>query len=285
MTDEGPEHSSEPESGDRDPQEPPVAQTPPSPWQSTGNAGAAPSEVAGQAVSPSQPSDARLSAPSTDGPTGASGSWWEQPVPSASANPPAAPVAVPAMGSPGAAAADAAPEEEERTSVWRWLWEAALLVALAFAIAYLLKLVIVQPFYIPSGSMEPTLFPGDRVLVSKLVFRFRNPEPGDVVVFGAPRDVQERDFIKRVVAIEGQTVEVKDGKVYVDGKLREEPYVASQQDHTNFGPVTVADDNVFVMGDNRANSSDSRVFGPFDRDRILGEAFVVYWPLSRMRTL
>lgn len=236
----------------------------------------------GQAVAPGQPSDARLAAAMNEPRAQASQTaappvnWWEQ----------APPVSEPPVqqAQPLPAPQDAA-EEEEQVSFWRWLWEAAILVILAFAIAFVIKVLLVQPFYIPSGSMEPTLLPGDRVLVNKFMYRFRNPEPGDIIVFAAPRDSQGRDFIKRIVAIEGQTIQVKDGKVYINGKLKEEPYVASAQDHSNFGPLTLSDNNVFVMGDNRTNSSDSRVFGPFNRDRILGEAFVIYWPPSRIRTL
>ncbi len=262
----------------------PPGSAPPGPqtdqWQQTLYFGPRTAESGQESEPRQEPSDARLSA--GDVASAGPGNWWEQPIPDPA---PTVPAPVLSETAPPGPAALQEPAEPERTSFWRWLWEAAILVALAFGIAFVIKLFVVQPFYIPSGSMEPTLFPGDRVLVNKFIYRFRNPEPGDIVVFVAPRDVQERDFIKRVVAVEGQTVEVKDGKLYVDGKARDEAYIASTRDHATFGPVTVADDNVFVMGDNRSNSSDSRVFGPFDRDRIVGEAFATYWPLSRMRGL
>lgn len=161
----------------------------------------------------------------------------------------------------------------------RWLIELVLLVAIAFGVAYVLKVFVVQPFYIPSGSMEPTLMPGDRILVNKFVYRFHEPDVGDIVVFVAPRDTAKRDFIKRVVAVGGSEVAVRDGRLVVDGEPREEGYVIAQGDHSDYGPLKVPSDSVFVMGDNRANSSDSRVFGPLPKKSILGKAFIIYWPL------
>lgn len=170
-------------------------------------------------------------------------------------------------------------QAEEPYSFVRWLGELVALVAIAFAVAYVLKLFVVQPFYIPSGSMEPTLMPGDRILVNKFIYRFRKPRPGDIVVFIAPHDAAKRDFIKRIVAVEGQEVAMRDGRLHIDGKAVREPYVADSADHSDFGPITVPAGSVFVMGDNRANSSDSRVFGPLPEKSILGKAFIVYWPL------
>lgn len=280
------EPDSTPTSGSASPEEPEAAQPaasepPPSPFGDTSYF-----PPAAEPVSPGgDASDARVGAAPAQAPgagstdaAGGSENWWEQPVPRA-----AVPVTVPAQPSePGEAEQE---KETDKVSFWRWLSEAAILVALAFAIAFVIKVFVIQPFYIPSGSMEPTLLPGDRVLVNKFIYRMREPKAGDIVVFEAPRDVEKRDFIKRVVAVEGQTVEIKDGKVYVDHKLVDESYLATSRDHSSFGPVTLADNTVFVMGDNRTNSSDSRVFGPFRRDRILGEAFVVYWPFTRWRVL
>lgn len=167
---------------------------------------------------------------------------------------------------------------EHRHSFWRWLAEIVVLVAVAFAIAFVLKTFVVQPFYIPSGSMEPTLEPGDRILVNRFVYRFEEPGAGDVVVFVAPHDPASRDFIKRVVATGGQSVEVRAGELYVDGRKLKEPYVAEVPDRSSYGPVTVPAGHVFVMGDNRTNSSDSRVFGPLASKDIVGKAFLIYWP-------
>ncbi len=227
-------------------------------------------------------SDARVAG--VQQPAQPSGNWWEQAPPAPNQYQAAVQPHVPAQPLPEY---EGYGEEEAKDafSFWRWLWEGSILVVLAFIIAFVIKSVVVQPFYIPSGSMQPTLMPGDRVLVSKFIYRFRQPEAGDIVVFAAPHDAQERDFIKRIIAVEGQTVEIRDGKVYVDGKLQADRWSNASQDHSTYGPVTLEDNNVFVMGDNRSNSSDSRVFGPFNRDRILGEAFVTYWPFTRLRTL
>ncbi|RJQ54500.1 MAG: signal peptidase I [Actinobacteria bacterium] len=256
-----------------DPSRPPIA-------SDASHVQAAPQSPTWQpAPAPRSESDARLAAGQE--PQQPQLEWWQQPPPAVE---PQYSQASP-QSPPFELVSDFAQDEpRERFSFWRWLWEAAVLVVLAFAIAFVIKAFVVQPFFIPSGSMEPTLMPGDRVLVSKFIYRFREPQAGDVVVFAAPNDSQDRDFIKRIVAVEGQTVEVRDGVLFVDGKQQKDNW-ASSQDHSSYGPLTLSDDNVFVMGDNRTNSSDSRVFGPFDRDRILGEAFVIYWPLNRLRSI
>lgn len=253
----------------------PEAHAEPAPEQAQDQTAGAAAE---QAASDSRVAAALGQQPADQPPPGAPINWWEQP-PAA-----VAPAPVP-EAEQQIAPVPTETTEGERTSFWRWLWEAAVLVVLAFVIAFAIKSYAVQPFYIPSASMEPTLRPGDRVLVNKFIYRVREPEADDIVVFEAPKDSEQRDFIKRVVAVEGQTVEMKDGKLYVEGRLKEESYLQSSRDHTDFGPVTLGENTVFVMGDNRTNSSDSRVFGPFDRARIVGEAFAVYWPVPRVRTL
>ena len=187
------------------------------------------------------------------------------------------------------------------------LKELPLLVIVAFGIALLIKTFVLQAFFIPSGSMENTLLVGDRVLVSKFVYRFTEPKYKDVVVFVSPlggtkqevdngfvrnflRDAaeglglrsSETDFIKRVIATEGQTVEVKEGAVFVNDRKLTEPYIHDQTPMPKFAPVTVAKDTVFVMGDNRGNSQDSRVFGPIPKSTIVGRAFILIWPLDRL---
>ncbi len=177
-------------------------------------------------------------------------------------------------------------KDEAEQPFWRWLLEFVLLVGAAFILATAIKTWVVQPFYIPSGSMETTLNVGDRVLVNKFVYTFTHPKYGDVVVFVSPED-KSQDLIKRVIAVGGQTVQVKDGYVYVNGKKLDEPYVQPQnRDHYNSAaPTIVPKGYVWVMGDNRANSSDSRFIGPQPVTKILGQAFVIYWPLNRIRGL
>ncbi len=171
-----------------------------------------------------------------------------------------------------------APRSRSRSIVeWVAVIGGALLVALV------IKTFLIQAFYIPSGSMEPTLEIGDRVLVNKLSYRVHDVNRGDLVVF--ERDEAEegeiRDLIKRVIALPGETVEGRDGHVVVDGRRVDEPYLAEEILTDDFGPVTVPAGHVFVMGDNRGNSSDSRVIGTIEIDTIVGRAIARIWPPDR----
>ncbi len=198
--------------------------------------------------------------------------------------------------------AEEAPEPERQKS---FLSELPGLLLAALVVAVLIKTFIVQPFFIPSGSMIPTLLVDDRVMVSKLSYRLGMPEMGDVVVFENPwaedreesvteavvRSVLEAlgvrtdasdDLIKRVIAVEGEVVEIRDGRVSVDGVTITEPYLPEGVSMSDFGPVAVPFEHVFVMGDNRNASSDSRAFGPIPESDIIGRAFVRIWPLDRL---
>jgi signal peptidase I len=182
--------------------------------------------------------------------------------------------------------------EPRRKSVVREYAE-ALLVALLLAL--FIRSFIVQAFKIPSGSMIPTLLIGDHILVNKFVYGVRlpylgtsifpvgTPHRGDVVVFVYPQD-DEKDFIKRVVAVAGETVEVRDKRLYVNGEAVADPYAhfAETEGRTtaprdNFGPFAVPAGYVFVMGDNRDRSYDSRFWGPVALDNVKGKAFLIYW--------
>lgn len=177
-------------------------------------------------------------------------------------------------------ATSSAAAKDEETSFGRWLLETVLLVALAFALAQGIKTFLVQPFVIPTGSMIPTIQIGDRVLADKLVFRFfREPQVGDIVVFDDPSG-EHPQLIKRVIATAGQTVDIDDGRVLIDGQAIEEPYVYGKP--TDPGsvemPLTVPDGQVWLMGDNRPASGDSRFFGPQATQNVRGRAFWTYWP-------
>lgn len=139
---------------------------------------------------------------------------------------------------------------------------------------------MVQAFWIPSGSMIPTLMPGDRVLVAKFWYRFAEPKRGQIVVFRYPLD-PTRDFVKRLIALPGETVEIKNGVVYINGEVLEEPYVKNR-DFLSMEKTTVPRGQYFMMGDNRPNSQDSRFWGFVPRNYLLGPAFLRYWPLSRI---
>jgi signal peptidase I len=188
-----------------------------------------------------------------------------------------------------------------------------VLIVIAFAIALLLKSFVLQAFFIPSASMEQTLMVGDRVLVEKISYRFSDPDRGDVVVFerefgeDVPQEEDDgsvfekigdsfkslfgfpvggrQDFIKRVIGEGGDTVEGRDGVVFVNGEQIDEPYLQEGTETSSFGPVEVPEGFIFVMGDNRSNSEDSRSIGPVDVDTVVGKAFILIWPPSDFGTL
>jgi signal peptidase I len=187
-----------------------------------------------------------------------------------------------------------------------FLRELPVLLLVAFVLALLIKTFLVQAFYIPSGSMEDTLTRGDRVLVNRVVYRLHPPRRGDVIVFSDPNADAERgaasafwhwlvsgfglpsgeeDFIKRVIGLPDETVEIKDCVVYVDGTALREPYVnrANNEVQCAYGPVRVPKDSLLVLGDNRDHSGDSRFgLGFIPLDKVIGRAFVVLWPPSRI---
>ncbi|GAV31281.1 signal peptidase I [Coriobacteriaceae bacterium EMTCatB1] len=177
-------------------------------------------------------------------------------------------------------------EDAEHQSFGRWLLELVVMVAIAFALATVVRAYVVQPYVIPSGSMIPTIEIQERVLANKFIYRFEKPKPGDIVVLDDPTG-SVPTLIKRVVAVEGQTIDIEDGSVIVDGKRLDEPYTHGKR--TEPGPVplplTIPKGYVWVMGDNRPNSSDSRVFGPVPMRSIHGKAVLRIWPLSRIAPL
>ena len=180
-----------------------------------------------------------------------------------------------------------------------WI-EVPILVLVALVIAVFIKTFLTQAFFIPSSSMEATLNIDDRILVNKLAFRFDDPHRGDVIVFdsGESRDESilesirrnigeavglsspESDFIKRVVGLPGEVLEIRDNQVYIDGVAIDEPYLKVGTVMADFGPVVVEADHYFMMGDNRNLSSDSRFIRAISRDRLVGRAFVLVWPPS-----
>jgi signal peptidase I len=195
------------------------------------------------------------------------------------------------------------------TPLHRTIAEIPLLLIVAATIAFVLKTFVAQAFYIPSESMVPQLEIGDRVVVSKLAYHLHEPRRGDVVVFDSPtpgpadtaplpirflRDVleavgvrrgDERELIKRVIGLPGESVEGRGGRVFIDGKPLVEPYLPAGVATSDFSARTVGEDEIFFMGDNRGNSQDSRVFGPVDQDAIVGRAMVRVWPAPRLAFL
>jgi signal peptidase I len=182
--------------------------------------------------------------------------------------------------------------EKKKKSALRENIEAILI---AIVLALFIRTFFVQAFKIPSGSMKETLQIGDHILVNKFIFGvkvpfihktiipFKNPKQRDIIVFRFPED-PKKDFIKRVIAVGGDTVEIRNKKVYVNQKpLEPEPYAVFKDPHIrnqqrdNFGPVKVPDDSLFVMGDNRDHSYDSRFWGFVDLEAVKGKAFIIYW--------
>lgn len=193
----------------------------------------------------------------------------------------------------------------DKKAAGRAFWkELPILIVVALVVAVLIKTFLVQAFFIPSGSMHDTLLEGDRVMVNKLAYRFGDPGRGDVIVFDNPQNSNgdgetifgalvrhvaeslglsspDSALIKRVIAVGGETIEIRQNQVFVDGVALDEPYVKEGSRMPRYGPLTVPEGFVFVMGDNRSQSTDSRVFGPVPEDSIVGKAFVRVWPPSR----
>ena len=168
---------------------------------------------------------------------------------------------------------------------WRSLLEIAQALALAVVISVVLNLFVVQVTEVRQNSMETTLEQDDRVLVSKLDFHFAPPRPGDIVVFDPPIPGATIPFVKRVIAVGGDTIDLRDGDVYVNGRVVETPQARGRtlpQVATFTYPFTVPDGQVFVMGDNRTFSADSRTFGSVPVEKIIGKVIIRFWPATRM---
>jgi signal peptidase I len=165
--------------------------------------------------------------------------------------------------------------------------EFLIIFLVTFALVFgFVRPFVVEAFYIPTESMIPTLEVGDRVFVNKFVYRFAQPERGDVVVFKSVEDGGDEELIKRIVGVPGDEIIVRNGVLFVNNERWEESYVNSElRDGSFFGPMTVPEGKVFVMGDNRGNSRDSRFFGPVPMENIEGKAFVIFWPPSHVGLL
>jgi signal peptidase I len=163
------------------------------------------------------------------------------------------------------------------------VWTRDLLIAIGLALVIIVFLY--QPVKVEGTSMAPLLSDQERIFINKFVYRFEDIHRGDVVVFWYPLD-RSKSFIKRVIGLPGETVDIRHGLLYVNGELIPEPYVPPQYtDVTDFGPVKVPKDSYFVMGDHRISSNDSRVFGPVSSQFIYGRAVFAYWPVDHFGSL
>ncbi len=156
-----------------------------------------------------------------------------------------------------------------------WL-EVLQTLVLALVLAFLIRTFVLESFQVSGYSMMPTLHNNDRVLVDKLLYQIEGPRTGEVIVFRSPV-VKSEDWIKRVIGLPGETVKIVAGQVYINGHLYKEPFVKFNYKY-NYGPVRVTKGHLFVLGDNRPNSYDSRYFGLLSESRVRGDAFLIWWP-------
>lgn len=161
------------------------------------------------------------------------------------------------------------------------LWELLQSVIIAILLATVIRLLIMSPFFIPSPSMVPALQVGDRIIVSKVAYYFHEPQHGDIVVFKYPLN-PKKDYVKRLIAVEGDVVELKDSNLYINGAEVPENYLPSNLRFSDFGPLQVPPGKYFMLGDNRNNSADSRFWGFLPHNMIIGKTVFIYWPLNRI---
>jgi signal peptidase I len=180
-------------------------------------------------------------------------------------------------------------------------WTESIIIALILAL--IIRTFLVQAFKIPSGSMIPTFEIGDRIFVNKMVYGARvpftdirlpalkEPQRGDIIIFISP-ETPTKDFVKRLIGLPGDTVEIKNGNIYINGKMLEGPMSIRSNYYYNRGnygkegePITVPKGSYFALGDNSANSRDSRYWGFVPKKNLIGKAFLVYWPLTRVRII
>ncbi|MHB8218743.1 MAG: signal peptidase I [Acidimicrobiales bacterium] len=195
------------------------------------------------------------------------------------------------VGGPGGSVAPVPPRKRRRRSR-RWIVEWVVVILLALVVAVVVRSYVFQTFYIPSGSMEPTLMVGDRIIVDKLSFHLHPVERGDIVVFRRPPHEQSvcagpevTDLVKRVIGLPTETISAHNGVVYITGKPLSEPWLPKEYAYTAtfpHGPVKIPKGDYFMMGDHRTNSCDSRLWGPLPRSYIVGEVVMRIWPPGRI---
>lgn len=182
---------------------------------------------------------------------------------------------------------DLASNQAATSQWWPRLRENIVILFIALGLAILIRVLIAEPRYIPSDSMVPTLQIGDRLVVEKLSYRFRPPNPGEIIVFDPPQALQRQGytknqaFIKRIIGIAGQDIAVDNGQVYIDRQPLTEQYIAEPPSY-HWGPKQVPSNQLFVMGDNRNHSNDSHIWGFLPTKNIIGRATFRFWPPNRI---
>lgn len=173
-------------------------------------------------------------------------------------------------------------QEAPKKSMGREVLEMVVYIAIVALLTYLLVTYVGQRTVVSGRSMNPTLEDGDNLITDKISYRFRDPKRYDIVVFPLEDAGGKRNLIKRIIGLPGETVQIIDGEVYINGELLGEQYGAEKIEDPGAAkePITLGADEYFVLGDNRNNSKDSRSIGPISRDRLIGRAFVRIWPLS-----
>lgn len=166
-----------------------------------------------------------------------------------------------------------------------FIWEMAKVTIISLAIILPIRYFLIQPFYVKGASMEPNFYDHEYLIIDEISYRFNDPDRGDIVVFKYPKDPNQY-FIKRVIGLPGEKVEIKDGRVFIDNQPLVEDYLAddvlTRLPLRGYGDLTLADGEYFLLGDNRDQSLDSRHFGPVSRDFVIGRTWLRGWPFNRL---
>lgn len=177
--------------------------------------------------------------------------------------------------------------DTSKLSIWKQIWENFKAIAIALFVAALIRVFIAEPRYIPSDSMLPTLEIGDRIVVEKISYYFQSPQAQQIVVFNPSEILQsfgydsDQAFIKRVIGEGGKTITVEAGQVYINGEAINEPYILEPPNY-ELPPLTVPEEKLFLLGDNRNNSNDSHIWGFLPEQNVIGRAVFRFWPPDRV---
>lgn len=170
-------------------------------------------------------------------------------------------------------------------AVSEFFWEMVRVAIISLLIILPVRYFLIQPFYVKGASMEPNFFDHEYLVIDEISYRFNEPQRGDIVVFKYPKDPKQF-FIKRVIGLPGEKVKVADNGIYINGVKLDEQYLSPETETVlplrGYGDITLASDEFFLLGDNRTQSLDSRIFGPVKRDFIIGRTWIRGWPFNRV---